>query len=317
MMTFAAAGRVVIARSFDGDEILPLLREERPTKVWMLPSALYALTRDHHARHEDFSSVKACYSGGDKVSDALEADFTALAGIAIDEDYGMTEIGVPTVTLPASPKVGSVGPLAPGYQASLRDNDGCEVATGVDGRLWIKFPGNMVGYWNNPVATAETVVDGWLDTGDVMSADEDGYLWFHGRQKQIIIHDGSNICPQEVEAALLEHDAVSNAGVVGVQSLLHGENVRALCHAGRGYSATHDAGSHPIRLRPCRLQSAGGDHRPGRNAAQRNRQGRPCNAEKMGGRGATGTCRSRHTGRAMRPVNPEWPGMGSGLALTH
>jgi long-chain acyl-CoA synthetase len=227
MMTFAAAGRVVIARSFDGDEILPLLREERPTKVWMLPSALYALTRDHHARHEDFSSVKACYSGGDKVSDALEADFTALAGIAIDEDYGMTEIGVPTVTLPASPKVGSVGPLAPGYQASLRDNDGREVATGVDGRLWIKFPGNMVGYWNNPVATAETVVDGWLDTGDVMSADEDGYLWFHGRQKQIIIHDGSNICPQEVEAALLEHDAVSNAGVVGVQSPLHGENVHA------------------------------------------------------------------------------------------
>jgi acyl-coenzyme A synthetase/AMP-(fatty) acid ligase len=84
----------------------------------------------------------------------------------------------------------------------------------------------MVGYWNNPEATAETVVDGWLDTGDVMSADEAGYLWFHGRQKQIIVHDGSNICPQEVEAALLEHDAVSSAGVVGVQSRMHGENVR-------------------------------------------------------------------------------------------
>ena len=227
MMTFATAGKVVIARTFDGDEILPLLREERPTKVWMLPSALYALTRDHHARHDDFASIRACYSGGDKVSDALEAEFTALAGIAIDEDYGMTEIGVPTVTPPSAPKKGSVGPLAPGYQASFRDQDGREVPIGADGRLWIKFPGNMVGYWNNPEATAETVVDGWLDTGDVMSADEDGYLWFHGRQKQIIVHDGSNICPQEVEAALLEHDAVSNAGVVGVQSRLHGENVRA------------------------------------------------------------------------------------------
>jgi len=227
MMTFAVAGRVVIARSFDGDEILPLLREERSTKMWMLPSTLYALTRDHHARHEDFSSVKACYSGGDKVSSALEAEFAALAGIAIDEIYGMTEMGVSTITSPASSKVGSVGPPGPGYQASLRDNGGREVATGVDGRLWIKFPGNMVGYWNNPEATAETIVDGWLDTGDVMSADEDGYLWFHGRQKQIIIHDGSNICPQEVEAALLEHDAVSNAGVVGVQSPMHGENVRA------------------------------------------------------------------------------------------
>jgi long-chain acyl-CoA synthetase len=227
MMTFAAGGRVVMARSFDGDEILPLLRAERPTKMWMLPSALYALTRDHGARHADFASVKACFSGGDKVSDALEAEFTRLAGIAIDEDYGMTEIGIPTVTPPASQKIGSVGPLAPGYQASLRDGDGREVAAGKDGRLWIKFPGNMVGYWNNPKATAETVVDGWLDTGDVMSADADGYLWFHGRQKQIIIHDGSNICPQEVEAALLEHDAVASAGVVGVQSRMHGENVRA------------------------------------------------------------------------------------------
>ncbi len=226
LMTFAAAGKVVTARTFDGDEILPLLREERPTKMWMLPSALYALTRDHGARREDFASVKACFSGGDKVSDALEKEFTELAGIAIDEDYGMTEIGIPTVTPPFAQKTGSVGPLAPGYQASLRDSDRREVPTGTDGRLWIKFPGNMVGYWNNPKATAETVVDGWLDTGDVMSADADGYLWFHGRQKQIIIHDGSNICPQEVEAALLEHDAVSSAGVVGVLSRMHGENVR-------------------------------------------------------------------------------------------
>ncbi len=227
LMTLAAAGRVVLARTFDGDEILPLLRQERPTKIWMLPSALYALVREHHARAADFASVKACYSGGDKVSGALEEEFTALAGVAIDEDYGMTEIGIPTVTPPASPKIGSVGPLAPGYRASLRDRDGHETPAGVEGRLWIEFPGNMVGYWRNPAATAETIVDGWVDTGDVMHADDDGYLWFHGRQKQIIVHDGSNVCPQEVEAALLEHDAVSNAGVVGVQSPLHGENVRA------------------------------------------------------------------------------------------
>lgn len=227
LMTFAASGRVVLPRTFDGDEILPLLREERPTKMWMLPSALYALVRDHNAGRKDFASVKACFSGGDKVSAALEKEFTELTGIAIDEDYGMTEIGIPTVTPPASMKVGSVGPLAPGYEASLRNADGHEVATDADGRLWIKFPGNMAEYWNNPEATAETVVDGWLDTGDVMSVDEDGYLWFHGRQKQIIVHDGSNICPQEVEAALLENDAVSGAGVVGMQSRLHGENVRA------------------------------------------------------------------------------------------
>jgi acyl-CoA synthetase (AMP-forming)/AMP-acid ligase II len=93
--------------------------------------------------------------------------------------------------------------------------------------MWIKSSCNMVGYWNRPDATAETMVDGWLDTGDVVSIDAEGYVWFHGRKKQIIIHDGSNICPQEVEESLLEHEAVENAGVIGVHDLVHGENVRA------------------------------------------------------------------------------------------
>ena len=87
---------------------------------------------------------------------------------------------------------------------------------GTEGRLWIKSPCNMIGYWNQPDATAETIQAGWLDTGDVMMADEDGYLWFRGRKKQIIVHDGSNICPQEVEEALLEHRAVDSAGVIGI-----------------------------------------------------------------------------------------------------
>src|SRR5262249_23182078 len=71
------------------------------------------------------------------------------------------------------------------------------------------------------------IVDGWLDTGDLVAADAQNYLWFHGRKKQIIIHDGSNICPQEVEDSLLEHPAVASAGVVGIHDLIHGEIVRA------------------------------------------------------------------------------------------
>ena len=85
----------------------------------------------------------------------------------------------------------------------------------------------MIGYWARPDATAETLVDGWLDTGDLVAADSDGYLWFRGRKKQIIIHDGSNISPQEVEESLLDHPAVEAAGVIGIHDLLHGENVRA------------------------------------------------------------------------------------------
>jgi acyl-coenzyme A synthetase/AMP-(fatty) acid ligase len=124
-------------------------------------------------------------------------------------------------------RIGSIGQLMPGFEASIRDDDGAELPTGTSGRLWIRSPSNMIGYWNRADATAETIVDGWLDTGDVVSIDADGYVWFHGRKKQIIIHDGSNICPQEVEESLLEHEAVESAGVIGIHNLVHGENVRA------------------------------------------------------------------------------------------
>ena len=223
-----AGARVDVARTFDGTELLPLLHNTRPTVLCMLPSALFGLVRDHGAAREDFQSLRMCISGGDKVSGELEREFSALAGFEIHETYGMTEIGIATINPPSGPNcIGSIGRLAPGFAASIRDAQGREVPAGTEGRMWIKSPCNMVGYWNRPDATAQTIVDGWLDTGDVVSIDAGGYVWFRGRRKQIIIHDGSNICPQEVEESLLEHEAVESAGVIGVHDVVHGENVRA------------------------------------------------------------------------------------------
>lgn len=228
LSALAAGARVDVARTFDGDELLPLLEKTRPTLLCMLPAALFCLVRDHGATREHFRSLRVCLAGGDKVSAELEREFTELAGYAIDEIYGMSEIGLATANPPSGLiKLGSIGPLAPGFAASIRDEDGSELSTGGEGRLWIQSPCNMIGYWNRPDASAETIVDGWLDTGDVMKADEDGYLWFEGRRKQIIIHDGSNICPQEVEESLLEHPALAAAGVIGIHDPVHGENVRA------------------------------------------------------------------------------------------
>ena len=85
----------------------------------------------------------------------------------------------------------------------------------------------MAGYWQAADATGEVVIDGWLDSGDLAHADEDGYIWFFGRKKQVIVHDGSNISPLEVEESLLEHPAVDLSGVVGIHDPVHGENVRA------------------------------------------------------------------------------------------
>ena len=93
---------------------------------------------------------------------------------------------------------------------SIRNDDGDEVPAGSEGRLWIKTPAATVGYWGGPAATEAAFSNGWLDSGDVMRVDDEGYFFFCGPQKQIIVHDGSNICPQEVEGALLEHPSVES-----------------------------------------------------------------------------------------------------------
>ncbi len=228
LATLAAGGRLVIPRSSSGPEILSLLEEFRPTVLWMLPAALIALVREHDAAANDFSSIRLCVSGGDKVSATLEREFSSLAGLPVDESYGMTEIGLATISPPSGEnRLGSIGRLCPGYEASLRDDVGVETRATLPGRLWVRAPGNAIGYWNNPTANSQTIVDDWIDTGDVARPDEDGYLWFCGRQKQIIIHDGSNICPQEVEEAVASHPAIEAVGVIGIHDLVHGENVRA------------------------------------------------------------------------------------------
>jgi acyl-CoA synthetase (AMP-forming)/AMP-acid ligase II len=224
----SAGANVIVARAFDHEELGPLLRATRPTVFSMLPTALLRLIREHDISKDDFSSLRLCRSGGDKVSAELEKEFIALTGHPVVEGYGMSEIGLAALNPPSGVvKLGSVGSPCPGFVFAIRNNEGDELSRDEEGRLWVRTPSRTSGYWNNPDASAEVIQDGWLDTGDVMKIDEDGYLWFCGRKKQIIVHDGSNICPQEVEEALLEHAAVENAGVIGVHDLMHGENVRA------------------------------------------------------------------------------------------
>ena len=218
----------VVVQTFDGDELLPMLRDGGPTVLSMLPSALFALTRDHGAQRQDFASLRLCRAAGDCVSAELEREFAELTGLVIDEAYGLTETGLASVSPPSQEiRVGSVGKAVAGVTVEIRDDHGNEVPVGEQGRVWIRTPAATVGYWENPQATAAAFSDGWLDTGDVMRADGDGYLYFCGRRKQIIVHDGSNITPQVVEGALVEHPCVESAGVVGVNDLVHGENVRA------------------------------------------------------------------------------------------
>jgi acyl-CoA synthetase (AMP-forming)/AMP-acid ligase II len=221
-------GRVVVARTTDSHELLPLLRQHQPSVMAMIPAALLALVRDHDLRPGDLSCLRICRSGSDKVSTELLTEFAASAGFPIVEGYGMTEVGLATLNPPSGEvKQGSIGPPIGGYSVALRDEDGKPIEGEEVGRIWIRTRSRMAGYWQAPEATAEVVADEWLDSGDLARADEDGYLWFFGRKKQVIVHDGSNISPLEVEAALDEHPTIDLAGVVGIHDTVHGENVRA------------------------------------------------------------------------------------------
>jgi long-chain acyl-CoA synthetase len=219
-------GRVVVARTTDSHELLPLLRQHQPSV--MIPAALLALVRDHDLQPGDLSCLRICRSGSDKVSTELLSEFAAAAGFPIVEGYGMTEVGLATLNPPSGAiKQGSIGPPICGYSVALRDEQGEPIEGEEVGRIWIRSRSRMSGYWQAPEATAEVVRDEWLDSGDLARADGDGYLWFFGRKKQVIVHDGSNISPLEVEAALGEHPTIDLAGVVGIHDTVHGENVRA------------------------------------------------------------------------------------------
>jgi long-chain acyl-CoA synthetase len=224
----SVGGRVVVARTTDAHELLPLLRESRPTVMAMIPAPLWALINDHDLRPGDFSSLRLVRSGSDKVSTELLSEFAAAAGFPIVDGYGMTEVGLVTFNRGAEEtRAGSIGTPIAGVTIALRDQAGDPVPAEQIGRIFIKTRSHMAGYWQEPQATAEVLARDWMDSGDLARADEDGFLWFFGRGKQVIVHDGSNVSPFEVEGALVEHPAVALAGVVGVHDAFHGENVRA------------------------------------------------------------------------------------------
>ncbi len=235
LSTLAVGGRVVVARTTDAHELMPLLRDHQPTLMAMIPAALWALIHDHELRPGDFSSLRLVRSGSDKVSTELLAEFAAAAGFPIVEGYGMTEVGLATLNpVSGQNRQGSIGIPVGGLTIALRDDDGEPVGVEDVGRILMRTRSQMSGYWQAPEATDQIISDGWLDSGDLARADQDGYLWFFGRKKQVIVHDGSNVSPLEVEGALVEHPGIDLAGAVGVHDEVHGENVRAYVTVRKG-----------------------------------------------------------------------------------
>ncbi|HTA41434.1 MAG TPA: AMP-binding protein [Bryobacteraceae bacterium] len=216
----------VITRPFDFGGCLDAIAHWRCTYTGGLPVIFQGLLQEQMRAPRDVSSGKCYFCGGDAVTPALQDAFQRVFA-PVREGYGMTEITPIALNRPDNIRVGSLGQAMDGVEIRLVDSTGREVEALAEGEVLVRGPHLMRGYWRNTEATAAVFQDGWLRTGDLARRDADGFYWFAGRSKEIIIRGGSNISPQEVEAVLCEHAAVAEAGVVGRPHPVWGEVVVA------------------------------------------------------------------------------------------
>ncbi|MFC6341249.1 AMP-binding protein, partial [Nocardioides hankookensis] len=221
---------VSLLHPFDPVKLVAMIRDDRLTFVAGVPAMWIAVLHGvPDATAADFASLRIASSGGASLPAEIMRAFEERFGTVIREGYGLSESsGWATSTPPdVEPRIGAVGRAIHGHRIEIRDPHGNPVPTGEVGEVWLHGPIVMKGYWRRPEATAETIRDGWLRTGDLGTLDEDGYLRIVDRLKELIIRGGYNVYPSEVEEVLYQHPDIVEAAVVGVPDPTYGEEVAA------------------------------------------------------------------------------------------
>ena len=218
----------VLLRWFDPQVFLEAIAEHRVQTAAVVPSMLHLLLAQP-LEEFDLSSLVYLGCGAAPLAPQTAAEIERrIPGVTVRQGYGLTETAALIATNPVGrEKPGSVGVPIPGAEVRILDEDDRALPNGEIGEICCRSPAVMRGYWRSPEATADTIRDGWLHTGDVGYLDEDGYLFIVDRKKDVIIRGGFNVYPRDVEDALLEHPAVAGAGVVGRPDDRHGEEVVA------------------------------------------------------------------------------------------
>ena len=216
-------------RHFDPGETIRVIEEETSTVLFAVPTMYNRLLLETERTGVERSSLRYCVSGGASLPVEVLRRFEERFETRIYEGYGLTECSPVCIENPFGhqTKPGSIGLPIPGFQARIVNDDGKDVQQGQVGELIVHGPGVMKGYMNQPEETAETVVAGWLHTGDMARMDEEGYLYIVDRKKDLIIRGGYNVYPREVEEVLFEHPDIVEAGVYGLPHGDLGEEVAA------------------------------------------------------------------------------------------
>jgi long-chain acyl-CoA synthetase len=228
LAVIASGGTCVLAPAFDAPHVLDLIERFQCTCTFGLPSMVQLLLEEQTLRPRQLRSIHTFMVGGDSVPLSTHERFQKQFGIALRECFGMTETSFTISNVAGAIRPGSLGRPLDGVEAKVVDSNGKEVPDGQTGELIVKTPVNLVGYWDDVAATRAALRDGWLFTGDLVRRDSDGYFWFEGRKKQIIVRDGFNISPQEVEEAIYTHPAVLEVGVIGIPDSVEARGERVL-----------------------------------------------------------------------------------------
>ena len=224
-------GGTMVIDNYHTDGVLNLIVRQRITHVFAVPTMLLMLIQQHRVTGQDFSGVKTVAFGASAMPPEKLAELLRVfpnAGLV--HGMGQTESCGTIVTLPsrlAFEKAGSVGVHIDGADVRVADDDGRDVPPKVVGELLTRGLNVMSHYHERPEATAETLVQGWLHTGDLGYLDEDGFLFLVDRKKDMIIRGGENVYSSEIENVLYLHPEVAQAAVVAARSELFGEEVFA------------------------------------------------------------------------------------------
>lgn len=241
----ASGAENILLETFDGVEVLKAIEKYGITKTCMVPAMIQVLLTEPLCKQTDFSSLEYIVYGGSPIAESLLKEAIATFSCNFVQIYGMTETGNCAVCLFAHEHISTnpdrlkaAGRPFPGVSVTILNSDGETLPCRQVGEICIKSPANMIGYWKLPEATAKTLVDSWIYTGDAGYFDSEGYIYICDRVKDMICYAGENIYPAEVENVLYEHPAVAEVAIIGVPDEDFGEIIKAIVVLKPGMKAT-------------------------------------------------------------------------------
>jgi len=230
----AAGAKIVLMHRWDPGRALQLIEREEVSAFTGVPTMSREMLMHPDWESRDTSALSAMGGGGAPLQpDLVEKIDKAKGAVQPSTGYGLTEThgiitGVASAFFVAKPT--SAGPIMPTFDHKVLDDDGNEVPAGQTGVLWVRGPAVVKGYLNKPEATAEAIVDGFFNTGDICYVDDDGFVHIVDRAKDMVLRGGENVYCSEVESAIYTHPDVAEAAVFGVPDERLGEKVAAAVH---------------------------------------------------------------------------------------